>query len=339
MKDYKENNQPNEEALQKQLHKQVQSKQQGQDAAHTPQPPHSKTTPSYTEQLHQTHRANPAQSTVHKTTQSAHKRTSRKGSDIAFYGVLALCLTVIGVSGYALFVAPTIAAEQAQSEWNTAVYLPAEQTDTTASAESATAQDSTAVMEPSTEADSVTVADVADATDVADVTDQTVTVNAAVTPAPALDESASVEPSTATIAEQASIWMLPLDGEVIATFSGDALVYDVTMQDWRVHTGTDYAADVGERVYAMADGTVTEVYDDGMYGTCVTLSLPDDITATYKGLSTDVKVQTGSTVRAGDVIGTVGDSNYAEAAMASHIHVEMSDGSGLIDAQSILGYD
>lgn len=241
-----------------------------------------------------------------------HEKQPNKRKDIVFYGVVGLCAVVIGVSGYALFVAPSVQAEQAEKDWSTTVYLPPEPLETQSALHEQT-------PEP-TEADTPVEDTLAETPPAAEIT-----------PAPS-----QPEPATQTVAEQAPIWMYPVEGEVIAPYSGDALVFNDTMQDWRVHTGTDYATAIGDRVYAMADGTVVDVYEDGMFGTCVALSLPKGLTATYKGLSSEVKVQVDGTVRAGDVIGTVGDTNYAESAMAPHLHVELADATGLLDVNAYL---
>ena len=72
------------------------------------------------------------------------------------------------------------------------------------------------------------------------------------------------------------IWVRPVDGAVLKAFSGDALWSRMrAMGDWRVHTGTDYAAESGARVYAVSDGTVTQAEMDAQYGGVVVLELTD----------------------------------------------------------------
>ena len=48
----------------------------------------------------------------------------------------------------------------------------------------------------------------------------------------------------------------PLTGDTIAEYSMDALSYNQTTRDWRVHNGVDIAAEEGAVVCAAADGTV-----------------------------------------------------------------------------------
>ena len=61
--------------------------------------------------------------------------------------------------------------------------------------------------------------------------------------------SASAEPSataapSAQPAASSALWQT----EPIAAFSGEELVYNETLGDWRTHNGADYAAKAGEDV-------------------------------------------------------------------------------------------
>ena len=120
-------------------------------------------------------------------------------------------------------------------------------------------------------------------------------------------------------------------------FSGDTLVKDETMGDWRVHTGTDYAAQSGMRVYAVSDGTVERAEVDAQYGGTVVINLTDGKQAVYQCLAENLKVSAGDHVRAGDVIGTVGTIGYAESGQESHLHLELYANGEAIDPEQVLG--
>ncbi|WP_125115310.1 M23 family metallopeptidase [Agathobaculum sp. Marseille-P7918] len=134
----------------------------------------------------------------------------------------------------------------------------------------------------------------------------------------------------------APIYVRPVAGAVITPFSGDELLFQPTFGDWRVHTGTDFAAEAGETVLALTDGTVQQVVEDGLYGTCVTLSHDADLTSTYCGI-TDVRVAEGQAVAAGEAIGTVAETIDAEAALGPHLHVEAARAGTPVDVLELLG--
>lgn len=134
----------------------------------------------------------------------------------------------------------------------------------------------------------------------------------------------------------APIYVRPVAGAVITPFSGDELLFQPTFGDWRVHTGTDFAAEAGETVLALTDGTVQQVVEDGLYGTCVTLSHDADLTSTYCGIA-DVRVAEGQAVAAGEALGTVAETIDAEAALDPHLHVEAARAGTPVDVLELLG--
>ena len=126
---------------------------------------------------------------------------------------------------------------------------------------------------------------------------------------------------------QRSLDIEKVKGEVLRGFSLETLAYDVTMGDWRTHSGVDLAAEAGLKVLAAGEGQVTQVYDDPMMGTTVVVEQPDGITAVYSNLSNETAVSPGDSVETGAVLGAVGDTAIAESGMEPHLHLELlSDG-------------
>ena len=152
------------------------------------------------------------------------------------------------------------------------------------------------------------------------------------------DDTAAPSEPTPVETVTAPVYVRPVSGAVITPFSGDELLFQPTMGDWRVHSGTDFAAEAGETVLALTDGTVQEVFEDGLYGTCVTLSHDADLVTTYRGL-TDVRVVAGQAVSAGEALGAVAETIDAEAALGTHLHVEAVRAGTAIDVLALLGED
>ena len=113
----------------------------------------------------------------------------------------------------------------------------------------------------------------------------------------------------------------PVVGEVTKPHSIDMPVFSNTLNEWRVHTGIDISADEGTEVYCAADGTVTKVYSDPLFGKSVEVTHDGGITSIYSNLSaTGVAVKEGDTVASGALIGTVGDTSLSELADEPHLH-------------------
>ena len=112
----------------------------------------------------------------------------------------------------------------------------------------------------------------------------------------------------------------PLEGQVVSVYAMDALTYNQTTRDWRVHNGVDIAAEAGAEVCAAADGEVYTVYEDEAMGMTVVIRHADGYTTRYASLSQEVAVEPGDMVTAGQTIGTVGNTALMESAIGDHLH-------------------
>jgi len=119
-------------------------------------------------------------------------------------------------------------------------------------------------------------------------------------------------------------WTWPVDGELERSYTMEALAYDVTMADWRTHDGIDIAADAGTVVVAAADGTVESIEQDELYGTTVVISHGNGVKTVYSNLAETPTVRVGDEVKAGAVIGSVGDTAICEIGEPSHVHFAIS---------------
>jgi murein DD-endopeptidase MepM/ murein hydrolase activator NlpD len=116
----------------------------------------------------------------------------------------------------------------------------------------------------------------------------------------------------------------PVQGQVVAVYSMDALDYNPTTRDWRVHDGLDIAAEEGTQVCAAAAGTVYTVYEDETMGTTVVIRHEQGYVTCYASLSEEVLVQPGDPVTLGQPIGTVGTTALLESAIGHHVHFSVT---------------
>ena len=112
----------------------------------------------------------------------------------------------------------------------------------------------------------------------------------------------------------------PVMGEEIWGYSMEALSYNQTTRDWRVHNGVDIAAEAGTAVCAAADGQVYTTYEDDAMGYTVVIRHEGGYTTRYSSLSQDVTVKAGDKVTMGQTIGYVGDSALVETTLGTHVH-------------------
>ena len=207
------------------------------------------------------------------------------------YIVLFLCVSAIGISGYfladSLFsreeTAITAAAPLAEQEDGNA---PSEENENPESAQSVNGQE-----------EAVTV--MADADDL----------------------NAQAAAAAAEAANAIRIW--PLSGAMSKEHSTETLVYSRTTDDWRTHEGVDLLGYLGEPVMAVTAGTVSQIYDDDLYGTTVVITHDNSVSTHYSNLAVVPTVTVGQEVVAGDVIGAVGDTALLECADEPHLHLEV----------------
>lgn len=123
-------------------------------------------------------------------------------------------------------------------------------------------------------------------------------------------------------------FLLPVSGVMQQKHDSALQVFSPTMGDYRVHLGIDIGTVEGASVSAMADGTIAQVWEDVLMGQCVAVKHGGDAYTVYKNLSVELPETTvvGATVKAGDVIGTVGDTAMVEIAEEPHLHLEMTVG-------------
>ncbi len=131
---------------------------------------------------------------------------------------------------------------------------------------------------------------------------------------------------------------LPLNTSVLAPFSGDKLVENITLKEWRTHNGVDLKAEEGAMVKAACDGKVSAISLDPLWGTTVEVLCHQngkDYLLSYCGLSEELPIKLNDSISMGDNLGTVA-SIPCEAAIGSHLHFTVQENNEYIDPLSLL---
>ena len=216
-----------------------------------------------------------------------------------FYAVLALCVVAVGVGGYFLLLRQEPQQEVPEKTPDVQTTAPAELP------EHEPVVETVPMEEPEEEREPVSMPEVT------------------------VDD-------TPVAAEAPSVVVSPLQGEVVAAFSVDQLLYNETLDDWRTHDGVDIAAAAGDAVLAASAGTVLSVTDDPMMGTTVVIGHSDGYETTYANLQTGPLVEEGESVSAGQAIGAVGTTAEAESAQGAHLHFAVTREGAAVDPQAFL---
>lgn len=133
-------------------------------------------------------------------------------------------------------------------------------------------------------------------------------------------------------AKQGTLSGSPFTAKPSVPFSGEELVYNATLQDWRTHNGADYACAAGTAIPALHGGTVTLAEEDALWGGVVEVSTDDGFLWRYCGLG-EPAVKTGDTVTAGQQLGEA-SAVPSEADTDPHIHLECLKDEAYLDPEA-----
>ena len=262
-----------------------------------------------------------------------------------FYMVLILCLVVLGASGYYLYRTMSVVSAPADTQVNRHD-IP--------TAEISTQPD---LEVDAADGDAAEVAGPAEVEIPAAVTEETIQsveepAEQEVIAGNEVEATAPVEEAAAPAEEEAALpveaeepaaetpvltlgW--PADGEVISAFSDTELVYHEAMGDWRTHTGVDISAGLGTQVFAAGDGTVTDISEDPVTGTTITLSHQNGLESVYGNLDPDtLNVAVGDVVSTHDTLAYVGTSAAGEDIQTGHVHFAVHQDGVSVDPMEFL---
>ncbi len=90
------------------------------------------------------------------------------------------------------------------------------------------------------------------------------------------------------------------------------------------HQGVDFAAAAGAQVYAVADGTVTDISLSQELGNLISIDHGDGLVSVYRFVEPLEGLEEGDTVKQGEQIAAVAEAYGAEAADGAHLHFEMT---------------
>ncbi len=146
----------------------------------------------------------------------------------------------------------------------------------------------------------------------------------------------AVEPEVVPTEELTPIFTMPVSGSIIGNFSQGELVKNETLGDWRTHDGIDIKADSDTIVKVAAAGTVSDIYDDAIFGSCVVVTHADGYETHYYSLGANLSVSLDEEIDAGRAIGTVSSSAAGEEHLPPHLHFGVKKDGKWIDPLSVI---
>lgn len=115
----------------------------------------------------------------------------------------------------------------------------------------------------------------------------------------------------------------PIAGEVLLNYSMDKAIYFSTMQQYRYNPSVVIAAKEGDAIAAAADATVKKIYHDAHTGNTILFDLGDGYEMIY-GQITDITLEEGQQVKAGDIVGKVAEPTIFYSVEGSNLYFKMT---------------
>lgn len=115
----------------------------------------------------------------------------------------------------------------------------------------------------------------------------------------------------------------PIEGEISKEYAKDSLIYSETLKEWTTHFGVDIKAEIASVVKSAANGKVKYIKNDPRFGLTIIIEHSNGFETRYCNLLTTEFVSEGEEVKAGQTIGTVGESSMYEIVDEPHLHFEI----------------
>ena len=129
---------------------------------------------------------------------------------------------------------------------------------------------------------------------------------------------------------------MPVDGEILKPYGREKLIYSDTLKEWTTHLGIDIKADKTTVVKSSADGVVKSIKNDPRYGLTIVVEHQNGFSSVYANLLTSEFVVVGEKVKAGQTLGTVGNSATFEIVDENHLHFEILKDGEAVDPEMYL---
>lgn len=153
-----------------------------------------------------------------------------------------------------------------------------------------------------------------------------------------ISTATKVDAKPATKKEKDPTFQKPIEGELLKEYAKDSLVYSETLKEWTIHLGVDIKSERATIVKSAADGTVKYIKNDPRYGLTIIIEHSNGFETRYANLLTTEFVSEGEEVKAGQTIGTVGDSAIYEIVDESHLHFEILKNSESVNPDQYIDF-
>jgi len=136
-----------------------------------------------------------------------------------------------------------------------------------------------------------------------------------------------------------TVFTLPLEEFTVAQeVRLDGFVYNPTLNEWRTVTGMTFAAEAGQDVNAIANGTIVSIDDTLLDGRAIVVEHSGGFVSVYKSLdkSQDTSLKVGDEVTADTVLGKTSNMMTTNAHFGNQLYLELKKDDKFVDPVAYL---
>ncbi len=146
------------------------------------------------------------------------------------------------------------------------------------------------------------------------------------------------EPQNKPVDTKPEGFVLPVSNAEVSNEFG--FFYNQTLNNYYEHEGYDFVASVGEKVYAVEDGTVESVYtSDVLSGTEIVIDHGNGLKTIYRFVTASDGLNAGAKVEKGAEIATIAEANGNEYKDGAHLHFEVEKDGKIVDPALYLTFE
>ncbi|WP_058486008.1 M23 family metallopeptidase [Defluviitalea phaphyphila] len=148
------------------------------------------------------------------------------------------------------------------------------------------------------------------------------------------EEAKEVEETFSFNENTAIIW--PISGQIVMDYSSDKLIFDKTLEQYRVHPAICIKPSEDTNVKAVARGKVEMIKNDPETGITVILNHGDGWRTIYGQLQKNVSVKQNDIVEQGQIIGEIGSPTKYSILLGEHVYFQVTKDNKPVNPKELL---
>ena len=153
------------------------------------------------------------------------------------------------------------------------------------------------------------------------------------------EQNPSDKPTSSPVEPEEIVFMMPVESFNDVHAYSEVPVFNLTLERYAVHKGTDFMVEEGTQVFAVYHGEIESIENSLLTGYSVTVDHGNGLKTVYNSLGDVEDLAVGQAVEKGDVLGVASTTNRQEYKSGAHLHFEVNLDGVEVDPANYLVFD